>query len=98
MLGALGLDGVVTAMTVDGFTDGDVFLAFLQDVLLPGYDQKLTGRQKVFEQPVCLASTSVALLWPPIRFAYFVDGDEGALSIIRSPALHVGVVCAVFRT
>lgn len=35
MLGALGLDGLVAAMTVDGFTDGDVFVAFLQDVLLP---------------------------------------------------------------
>jgi len=26
---------IAAAMTVDGFTDGNVFLAFLQDVLLP---------------------------------------------------------------
>lgn len=35
LLGALGLHGLVAAMTVDGFTEGDVFVAFLQDVLLP---------------------------------------------------------------
>jgi DDE superfamily endonuclease len=35
MLGALGRDGLVAAMTVDGFTDGAVFLAFLHAILLP---------------------------------------------------------------
>lgn len=35
MLGALGLEGVIATMTVDGFTDGDVFVAFLQEVLVP---------------------------------------------------------------
>jgi transposase len=35
MLGALSLAGVVAAMTVEGFTDGAVFLAFLQEVLRP---------------------------------------------------------------
>jgi transposase len=35
MLGALSLQGVVAAMTVVGFTDGEVFLAFLREVLLP---------------------------------------------------------------
>jgi len=35
VLGALGLHGVVAAMTVEGFTDGDVFLAFLHEVLVP---------------------------------------------------------------
>jgi transposase len=35
MLGALGLDGLVAAMTVEGFTDGNVFLAFLHEVLVP---------------------------------------------------------------
>jgi transposase len=35
MLGALSLQGVVAAMTVAGFTDGEVFLAFLREVLLP---------------------------------------------------------------
>jgi transposase len=35
MLAALGLEGVVAAMTVEGFTDGAVFLAFLHNVLLP---------------------------------------------------------------
>jgi transposase len=35
MLGALGLEGLVAAMTVDGFTEGDVFLAFLHEVLIP---------------------------------------------------------------
>jgi transposase len=35
MLGALSLAGMVAAMTVEGFTDGAVFLAFLQEVLLP---------------------------------------------------------------
>jgi transposase len=34
-LGALGLHGIVAAMTVEGFTDGDVFLAFLHEVLVP---------------------------------------------------------------
>jgi transposase len=35
MLGALSLNGVVAAMTVEGFTDGAVFLAFLHEVLVP---------------------------------------------------------------
>lgn len=35
MLGALGFEGLVAAMTVEGFTDGAVFLAFLQEVLMP---------------------------------------------------------------
>jgi transposase len=35
LLGALGLQGLVAAMTVEGFTDGEVFLAFLQEVLVP---------------------------------------------------------------
>jgi transposase len=35
MLGALSLTGLVAAMTVEGFTDGDVFLAFLCEVLVP---------------------------------------------------------------
>jgi transposase len=35
MLGALSLTGLVAAMTVEGFTDGEVFLAFLREVLVP---------------------------------------------------------------
>ena len=35
MLGALSLAGIVAAMTIEGFTDGAVFLAFLQEVLMP---------------------------------------------------------------
>lgn len=35
MLGGLSLQGRVAAMTVEGFTDGEVFLAFLREVLLP---------------------------------------------------------------
>ncbi len=35
MLGALGCDGLVAAMTVEGFTDGEVLLAFLREVLVP---------------------------------------------------------------
>jgi transposase len=35
MLGALGLQGLVAAMTVAGFTDGEVFLAFLREGLMP---------------------------------------------------------------
>jgi transposase len=35
MLGALGLQGLTAAMTVEGFTDGAVLLAFLHEVLLP---------------------------------------------------------------
>jgi transposase len=35
LLGALSLAGVVAAMTVEGFTDGAVFLALLQEVRLP---------------------------------------------------------------
>jgi hypothetical protein len=35
MLGALSLNGLVAAMMVEGFTDGEVFLAFLHEVLLP---------------------------------------------------------------
>jgi transposase len=35
MLGALGLEGLVAVMTVEGFTNGDVFLAFLQELLVP---------------------------------------------------------------
>jgi hypothetical protein len=35
ILGVVGLDGLVATMAVDGFTDGDVFLAFLHEVLVP---------------------------------------------------------------
>lgn len=35
MLGALSLRGVVAAMTVESATDGDVFLAYLEQVLCP---------------------------------------------------------------
>src|SRR3712207_5460303 len=35
MLGALGCEGLVAAMTVEGFTDGEVFLAFLREALVP---------------------------------------------------------------
>jgi transposase len=35
MLGALSLQGLVAAMTVEGFTDGEAFLAFLREVLVP---------------------------------------------------------------
>ena len=35
MLGALSLQGLVAAMTGEGFTDGEVLLAFLHEVLLP---------------------------------------------------------------
>ena len=35
MLGALSLKGIVAAMTVEGFTDGAVFLTFLQEGLMP---------------------------------------------------------------
>jgi transposase len=35
MLGALGLEGLIATMTVDGFTDGAVFLAFLHEILIP---------------------------------------------------------------
>jgi transposase len=35
MLGALGLHGMGAAMTGEGFTDGDVLLAFLREVLVP---------------------------------------------------------------
>jgi transposase len=35
MLGALSLTGLVAAMTLEGFTDGAVLLAFLHEVLVP---------------------------------------------------------------
>ena len=35
MLGALSLHGLGAAMTIEGFTDGAVFLAFLREVLVP---------------------------------------------------------------
>jgi transposase len=35
MLGALSLQGLVAAMTVEGGTDGEVFLAFRREVLVP---------------------------------------------------------------
>ncbi len=35
LLGALGLNGIVAMMTVPGATDTDVFLAFVEQLLLP---------------------------------------------------------------
>ena len=35
MLAALGTNGVTAAMTVDGATDGDVFMVFVEQVLCP---------------------------------------------------------------
>jgi len=35
MIGALSLDGLIAMMTIEGGTTGDVFVAFLEQVLLP---------------------------------------------------------------
>lgn len=35
IIGALTLDGLVATMTIDGGTDGDVFAAYVEQVLLP---------------------------------------------------------------
>ena len=35
MIGAIDRGGVVAAMTIDGSTDGEVFLAFVEQVLVP---------------------------------------------------------------
>jgi transposase len=36
ILGAMSLRGIVAAMTIEEATDGDIFLAFVQQVLCPG--------------------------------------------------------------
>jgi len=36
MLGALGTPGMTAVMTVEGATDADVFLAYVEPVLVPG--------------------------------------------------------------
>jgi transposase len=35
ILGAMSLDGIIAAMTIEEATDGDIFLAFVQQVLCP---------------------------------------------------------------
>lgn len=35
MIGALGIEGLSAVMTIDGATDGDVFEAYVEQVLLP---------------------------------------------------------------
>jgi transposase len=38
LLGALGVTGLTALMTIDGATDGEVFLAFVEQVLCPTLD------------------------------------------------------------
>ena len=35
LIGALGIEGLLTLMTVDGATDADVFVAFVETLLVP---------------------------------------------------------------
>lgn len=35
IIGALSLDGIIAAMTIDGAADGAVFLAYVEEVLVP---------------------------------------------------------------
>jgi transposase len=71
MLGALSLTGLVAAMTVEGFTDGEVFLAFLREVLVPQLrpDQMLImdnlKAYKVTGVAAACAAAGVCLLYLP---------------------------------
>ena len=60
MLGALGLQGLVAAMTVEGFTDGEVFLAFLHEVLLP---QLRPGQVLIMDNLKAHKVAGVAAAW-----------------------------------
>jgi transposase len=71
MVAALGLEGVGAAMTVEGFTDGAVFLAFLHDVLLshlrPGQVVILDNLKthKVVGMAEAIATAEARLLYLP---------------------------------
>jgi transposase len=70
MLGALGLHGVVAAMTVEDFTDGDVFLAFLHEVLGP---QLRPGQVIIMDHLKAhkMAGVAEAMAAPGARLLYF---------------------------
>jgi transposase len=59
-LGALRLNGIVAAMTVEGFTDGEVLLAFLQEVLMP---QLRPGQLLIMDNLRAHKVTGVAAAW-----------------------------------
>jgi transposase len=71
MLGALSLQGLVAAMTVEGCTDGEVLLALLQEVLVPqlqpGQSLILDNRKahKVAGVADACAAVGVRLLYLP---------------------------------
>jgi transposase len=60
MLGALGCDGLVAAMTVEGCTDGEVLLAFLREVLGP---QLRPGQLLIMENLTAHKVAGVAEAW-----------------------------------
>ena len=82
VLGALSLAGMVAAMTVEGFTDGAVFLAFLQEVLMP---QLHPGQLLLMDNPrahkvpgvaAARAAAGVRLLYLPPSSADFSPIEE----------------------
>ncbi len=71
MLGALSLAGVTAMMTVEGGTSADVFLAFVEQVLIPAIEPGSTvvmdnaGAHKARRVLDCLASAGISVRFLP---------------------------------
>jgi transposase len=77
MLGALSLTGLVAAMTVEGCTDGEVFLALLHEVVVPQLRpgqmlimDNLTAQQVAGVATACAAAGVRLLYLPPYSPAW----------------------------
>jgi transposase len=95
MLGALSQTGLVAAMTVEGFTDGEVFLAFLREVLVPQLRpgqvliiDNLTAHKVAGAAATCAAAGVQLLSLPPYSpdFSPIAECWSKVKAILRAKA------------
>lgn len=70
VLGALGVDGIVAAMSVEAATDGAVFLAFLDQVLLPKLQEVRPDAVLLMDNLAAHKTPAVRALLDASGFAY----------------------------
>lgn len=70
VLGALGVDGIVAAMSVEAATDGAVFLAYLDQVLLPKLQEVRPDAVLLMDNLAAHKTPAVRALLDASGFAY----------------------------
>lgn len=70
MLGALGTEGILAAMSIEAATDADVFCAFLDQVLLPALRQHKPNAVLVMDNLSAHKAKTVQQLLDHSEFRY----------------------------